>query len=284
MIKQLMIENNVSALHHEGGRFNPHTLQLAEMCQDYAYVRIADGDASVTVVPGLFGRMTEFSRNGLDVIKGLYGDFLMEYPTVGYGSDRYLGVEPKSFQVSAADEKAAVLVSETPDGQATKRFALRDGALEFTLAFQAARETAEGSLSTAPQFNLNPDGHFGVYPKLYLATADGWRMFAVGKVGTLWWQAGTIDLTGYAGRMVLVSEDGNLGLEIRIPADNLKTLGFMYDRYDFEPKGSGNVLDLGFTSMPKKLAPGETMTLQMTYRILEKDEIPAFENVSNILD
>ncbi len=282
-IKRLMIENNVSALHHEGGRFNPHTLQLSEMCQDYAYVQFGDGDNSVTLVPGLFGRMTEFSRGGLDIIKGLYGDFLMEYPTVGYGSDRYLGVEPKTFQVESSDAASAVLATTTSDGRATKQFAIRDGALDVTLSLTAAHETAEGSISTCPQLNLNPDGHFGIYPKLYLSTADGWRMFAVGTVGTLWWQQGTVDLTGYTGRMVLVSEDGSLGLEILTPADNLKTLGFMYDRWDFEPKGSGNVLDLGFTSMPKKLAAGETMSLKVTYRILKQQEIPAFENVSNIL-
>ena len=48
----------------------------------------------------------------------------------------------------------------------------------------------------------------------------------------------------------------------------------MYDRYDFQPKGTGRLLELKFATPKRPFTSGNTQTLDVTYRILLDEEIP----------
>ena len=99
----------------------------------------------------------------------------------------------------------------------------------------------------------------------------------LGKAGTMWYQAAALPIDGFSGKMVLVAEDGHLGLEIQISPDQLGHAGYMYDRYDFQPEGSGRMLELTFSTPERDFAPNDTISLDITYRLLSKDEIPIIE-------
>ncbi|MPN56791.1 hypothetical protein SDC9_204483 [bioreactor metagenome] len=100
----------------------------------------------------------------------------------------------------------------------------------------------------------------------------------LGKAGSMWYQAGGFDLAGFGGRMLLVAENGAMGLELRIAPDRLGRLSYMYDRYDFEPKGTGRVLELSLETPERTLAAGQTEELPVTMRLLSAGEIKELLN------
>ena len=51
----------------------------------------------------------------------------------------------------------------------------------------------------------------------------------------------------------------------------------MYDRYDFQPKGSGRLLELTFSTPERDFVSGDTISLDIIYHILQKDEIPPLD-------
>ena len=57
----------------------------------------------------------------------------------------------------------------------------------------------------------------------------------------------------------------------------LGSAGYMYDRYDFQPKGSGRMLELTFSTPERDFASGDAILLDITYRLLQKDEIPSLD-------
>ena len=76
--------------------------------------------------------------------------------------------------------------------------------------------------------------------------------------------------------MALIAEDGHLGLEIQIPPEQLGNASYMYDRYNFQPEGSGRMLELTFSTPEHEFVPNDTSSLDIVYRLLSKDEIPEF--------
>ena len=99
----------------------------------------------------------------------------------------------------------------------------------------------------------------------------------LGKAGTMWYQAASLPIDGFSGKMILIAEDKHLGLEIQISSQQLGAAGYMYDRYDFQPKGSGRMLELTFYTPERDFAAGDTLSLDITYRLLPKNEIPSLD-------
>ncbi|MBR4900796.1 MAG: DUF4838 domain-containing protein [Victivallales bacterium] len=275
LIRKLMIENKITALRLGGGGFNVHTFRLAEMTKAYSYEKLADDKYEIIVVPGLMGKMVKFAHDGKDVLKAIWGHQMYQYPMAGYGRDTFLGHEPAMFSPTSVSSDSVKLSANTPNGLAEKTFALKNGTLTYKLHFQA-RQKAKGRLSTAPRFNMNADC-FGIYPKLYISNGNGWRLVELGKAGTMWYQAASLPINGFSGKMVLIAEDRHLGLEIQIPPEQLGNAGYMYDRYDFQPKGSGRMLELTFSTSEHEFVPNDISSLDITYRLLSKDEISVIE-------
>ena len=275
LIRQLMIENKITALRLGGGGFNPQSFQLAEMTKAYPHATLSDDKNEIIIVPGLMGKMVKFARDRQDVLKAIWGHQIYQYPIEGYGRDTFLGHVPPAFSATSVSGNSVKLTANTPNGLAEKTFSLNDGALTYRLHFQA-RQNAKGRLSTAPRFNMNADC-FGIYPKLYIATGSNWKIVELGKAGTMWYQTAGLPIDGFSGKMVLIAEDKQLGLEIQIPPQQLGTAGYMYDRYDFQPKGSGRMLELTFSTPEYDFASGDTISLDITYRLLQKNEIPSLD-------
>ena len=275
LIRQLMTENKITALRLGGGVFNPHSFQLAEMTKAYSHARIADDKNEIIIVPGLMGKMVKFARGEQDVLKAIWGYQIYQYPMEGYGKDMFLGHVPPTFSATSVSGDSVKLAADTPNGLAEKTFALKNGALAYSLHFHA-RQNTKGKLSTSPRFNMNADC-FGIYPKLYIANGNGWKIVELGKAGTMWYQAASLPMDGFSGKMYLIAEDGHLGLEIQIPPQQLGAAGYMYDRYDFQPEGSGRLLELTFSTPERDFASGDTISLDIIYHILQKDEIPPLD-------
>ena len=274
LIRQLMIENKITAL-RLGGGFNPHSFQLAEMTKAYPHATLSDDKNEIIIVPGLMGKMVKFARDGQDVLKSIWGHQIYQYPIEGYGRDTFLGHVPPAFSATSVSGNSVKLTANTPNGLAEKTFLLNDGALTYSLHFQA-RQNAKGRLSTAPRFNMNADC-FGIYPKLYISNGNNWKIVELGKAGTMWYQAASLPIDGFSGKMILIAEDKHLGLEIQISSQQLGAAGYMYDRYDFQPKGSGRMLELTFSTPERDFASGDTLSLDITYRLLPKNEIPSLD-------
>ena len=276
LIRQLMIENGVNALRLNDGGFNVHSFRLADMTKAYPYAKLEDGDIEVVIVPALLGKMVRFAKNGQDILKSIWGYQVYQYPIEGYGRDEFVGAVPNMFSLISTDGATAKLAANTANGLAEKTFALNDGVLSVNLHFHD-RKPVKGRLATAPRFNMNEDV-FGIYPKLYVSKDDGWSLIELGTVGTMWYQAAGIPVDGFAGTMYLIAEDGHIALEIQIPPEQLGAASYMYDRYDFQPKGSGRMLELRFSTPEREFAPGNTQSLDIAYRLLEPEEIPIFNN------
>lgn len=272
LIRQLMLDGKVSAIKLGGGAFNPVHLRLAEMTKAYPFIQLKDKQVEITVVPGLYGKMTQLARNGSDILKSLWGHQQFQYPTEGYGRDLFFGHMPESFSGRQESKNSARLTSNMATGEAIKKFSLNDGQLEYVLEFKASQQ-CKGQLIHSPRFNLNADV-FGIYPKLFIAKANGYDLLELGKAGTMWYQAAGIPIDGFAGKMYLIAEDGHFGLEIIIPPKKLGGASYMYDRYDFQPEGSGRMLELSFSSPEKSLSAGSSVSLPISYRILLPEEFP----------
>ena len=275
LIRKLMIENKITALRLGGGGFNVHTFQLEEMTKAYPYVKLADDEYEIIVVPGLMGKMVKFARDGKDILKSIWGHQMYQYPIAGYGRDTFLGHEPATFSTTSVSTDSLKLTANSPNGLAEKTFTLKNGTLSCKLHFQA-HQNSKGRLSTSPRFDMNADC-FGIYPKLYIADGNNWKLVELGKAGTMWYQAATLPINGFSGKMLLLAEDGHLGLEIQIPPEQLGNASYMYDRYNFQPEGSGRMLELTFSTPERDFANGDTSSLDITYRLLSKDELPAFK-------
>jgi hypothetical protein len=275
LIRKLMIENNITALRLGGGGFNPHAFQLEEMTKAYPYVKLADDKYEIIVVSGLMGKMVKFARDGKDVLKAIWGHQIYQYPMAGYGRDMFLGHEPATFSATSVSKDSVKLTANTPNGLAEKNLTLKNGALTYSMHFHA-HQNAKGKLSTSPRFDMNADC-FGIYPKLYIANGNNWKLVELGKAGTMWYQTANLPIDGFSGKMVLIAEDGHLGLEIQIPPEQLGNASYMYDRYNFQPEGSGRMLELTFSTPEHEFVPNDTSSLDITYRLLSKDEIPSFK-------
>ena len=271
LIRQLMIENGVSNLRLNGA-FDVHRFQLGEMTKAYPYARLKEGDSEVIVVPALLGKMVKFARNGHDILKSIWGYQLYQYPIEGYGRDEFAGIVPNTFALVSNDGRTAKLAASTANGLAEKTFDLRDGTLSVKLHF-VARNPVKGALSTAPRLNMSPEV-FGIYPKLFVGKGGSWSLVELGKAGTMWYQAAAIPIEDFNGTMLLVSENGQLALEIQIPPKQLGSTSYLYDRYDFQPKGTGRLLELKFITPERAFTQGNTQALEVTYRILFGKEIP----------
>ncbi len=275
LIRKLMIENNITALRLGGGGFNPHAFQLEEMTKAYPYVKLADDKYEIIVVSGLMGKMVKFARDGKDVLKAIWGHQIYQYPMAGYGRDMFLGHEPATFSATSVSKDSVKLTANTPNGLAEKNLTLKNGALTYSMHFHA-HQNAKGKLSTSPRFDMNADC-FGIYPKLYIANGNNWKLVELGKAGTMWYQTANLPIDGFSGKMVLIAEDGHLGLEIHLSPEQLGNASYMYDRYDFQPEGSGRMLELTFSTPEHEFVPNDTSSLDITYRLLQQDEVPDFE-------
>ncbi len=275
LIRKLMIENKITALRLGGGGFNVHTFRLEEMTKAYPYVKLADDKYEIIVVPKLMGKMVKFARDGKDVLKAIWGHQIYQYPMAGYGRDTFLGHEPATFSAISVSNDSVKLAANTPNGLTEKTLTLKNGALAYSVHFQV-RQNAKGRISTSPRFNMNADC-FGIYPKLYIANGNGWKTMELGKAGTMWYQAADFPIDGFSGKIVLIAEDGHLGLEIQIPPEQLGNASYMYDRYNFQPEGSGRMLELTFSTPEREFVQGDTSSLDITYRLLSKDELPVFK-------
>ncbi|MBQ6471362.1 MAG: hypothetical protein IJJ33_05220, partial [Victivallales bacterium] len=213
-----------------------------------------------------------FARNSRDILKSIWGHQLHQYPIKGYGSDSFVGTEPDAFTVVRQDSATASLAADTTNGQAEKTFSLQGGHLTVSLHFRA-RASARGRISTAPRLDISPEV-FGAYPKLFVGKGSGWQLVELGKAGSMWYQAAAIPIEDFSGAMLLIAEKGDLGLELRIPPKQLGEASYMYDRYDFQPKGTGRLLELTFAAPERTFLPGDTQSLEVTYHILEDNEIP----------
>lgn len=272
LIKHLMLENQVTAYRNDG-KFNPQKLRLAEMAHPYKYIQIVDNKSVITIVPELMGKMTEFSRQGHNVIKPLWGYLLTEYPSYGYGRDFFNGTMPDAFRVTSQTADAVELEAALPNGVARKSFSLSDGRLSYTIAVTASQPSTF-KLEHQPLLDLNQDA-FGFFPDLMVRTDNGWRLVPVGRFGDFWYQDGVLDISGNNGQVILVAESRHFALEINFDATNT-CLGHMYDRAEFQPEGTGHILELMFSVPDAPLNVGQTLSASWTYRILLPDEFPDF--------
>lgn len=273
LMKQLMIDNNVNAIKIGGdGKINPHSFIFEEMTRAYDFVKLSQGNQQIIVVPGLMGKMVDMSMNGKSLLKSMWGHQRFQYPIEGYGKDSFFGHIPGEFSVSGTDANSVMISAAANFGTLTKRFSLNDGKVGYSLSVTATK-ACEGSMTSSPRFNLNPDV-FGIYPKFYVQKGEKLEMDELGKHGTFWYQEGGFDLQGYTGKMFFIAEDGHIGLEIQVPPEQLASVSYMYDRYDFSPKGSGRLLELRFNSTKANLQPGDSTHLDITYKILPPEDFP----------
>ncbi len=275
LIRQLMIENKVGAL-RLGVRLNPHTMRLAEMTRNYPAVELKDAESRAVIVPGFYGKPVEFSRNsdGCNPLKPAWGFKILEYPREGYWRDIINGSMLPGYSVAGKSRTRLELAGSLPDSTVRRTVELRNGALcqNWTVTVQKQKDA---SICVTPFLDLNPD-NLGIYPKLHIALNNGaWREFEFGRAGTMWYQAGTLDIKEFSGRMLLASQDGRYGVLFEVPPRELDKLDYLYDRYNFQPEGSGRILELSFYSPTQGLEPGKSLSFNLSMRLLSAAEMKA---------
>jgi hypothetical protein len=273
LIRNIMVENGINAI-QESGRFNPATLPLPELARSYSYVNLMDGDVQATLVPGLMGKLTDFSRGGRNVVKAMFGCVRTQYPEYGYVRDFFNGHLPAVFTVTEQGDRRVVMQANVDNALARKTFELNGNALTYTMEF---KRDNQGTLQIGhmPLLNLDSDV-LGIYPKLYIQFPNGWRLMELGKSGTFWYQDGPIDIKGFTGRMVIVAESGECALELTLHPEEVDSLHYEYDRYEFKPEGSSHIFLPLFRTPSVTVEQQGTLRLQIIYRLLLPEEFPDF--------
>ncbi len=270
LIKQFMLDNKAGAL-RLGVGLNPNQLMLDGMTRSYPAVQLKNNRASAVIVPGCFGKPVEYYANGVksSPFKPGWGMLIFQYPRVAYWQEIIYDNEPQAYGIESQDPSSIALRANHASGNIRKTYKLEgNGALTQETIFKASK-AIKGTIRTVPMLNLNEDV-FGIYPILKIGRKDGtWSEFEIGKVGTMWYQTGNLDLNESNGKMILTAESGKIALEIEFDPAQVGTASYMYDRYDFNPKGTGRMMDLIFISPETELQSGGEQSLRLSLRMTQ---------------